>query len=451
MKQATIFQPEIDHCSSVTDLDLLWQSQFGSRTEVWIRCVCIALAGLLFWAYEGALIGPIWSAIYLLGLWSHFVLLRPRTDGSARNRFLCIANFGFLSCLYLAMPVYLMIGGHPFLSFCAALAVIAFAVFTLFRSEPPGYVVAFEVTLIWGLVVTAAYAFMPIGATPLEHGLIAAMCIVLGLYYTMAVAATRKDRKELRLALRRNLEAQKMEAIGRLSGGVAHDFNNILSVVQGSLELYYEVTDEEEKNALVADASAATARASGLVAQLLAFARRAPLEAHPHDAQALVKGLCTLAGRVLPASITLEHQLPEKQVFVLADATRLHAALLNLILNASDAMEGHGKITLAVALKDGPADAAGTRPAESPQNAHVCFRVADNGPGMTPEVSRRAVEPFFTTKSVGKGSGLGLSMTMGFAEQSGGAMRIKTSAAGTTVLLHLPLSLSAEVSSAPRR
>lgn len=442
MKQATVLQPEIDHSSLVTDLDLLWQSQFGSRTEVWIRCVCIAVAGVLFWAYEGALIGPIWSAIYLLGLWSHFVLLRPRTDGSTRNRFLCIANFVFLSCLYLAMPIYLMLGGDPFLSFCAALAVIAFAAFTLFRAEPPGYVVAFEVTLIWGLVVTAAFAFMPIGATPTEHILIAAMCIVPGVYYTIAVFATHKDRKELRLALQRNLEAQKMEAIGRLSGGVAHDFNNILAVVQGSLELYHEVSEGPEKDALVTDARAAAARASALVAQLLAFAQRAPLVACPHDARAIVEDLCTVAGRVLPSSIVLEHQVPQNQVFVLADATTLHAALLNLILNASDAMEGHGHLTVAVELADGPADAAGTLPAESPQNAHVCFRVSDNGPGMTPEVARRAVEPFFTTKAVGKGSGLGLSMTMGFAEQSGGAMRIKTSAAGTTVLLHLPLSLS---------
>lgn len=442
MKQATLITPEINPPAPATDLDLLWQSQFGSRTEVWIRCICITAAGLLFWAYEGAIIGPVWSAAYLLGLWANYLSLRPSDEDRPRNRVLCISTYVFLSCLYLAMPVYLMVGGHPFLSFCAALAVIAFAVFTLFRSEPPGYVVAFEVTLIWGLVVTAAVAFMPIGATPMEHGLIAAMCIVLGLYYTMAVAATRNDRKELRLALRRNLEAQKMEAIGRLSGGVAHDFNNILTVVQGSLELYHEVTEDDEKNALVADASAAAARASALVAQLLAFARRAPLEAHPHDAQALVKDLCSLAGRVLPANIALEHHVPQVQVFVLADATRLHAALLNLLLNASDAMEGPGHITLAVELRDGPADAAGTRPAESTQDAHLCFRVTDDGPGMTPEVARRAVEPFFTTKSVGKGSGLGLSMTLGFAEQSGGAMRIKTSASGTTVLLHLPLSLS---------
>lgn len=432
-------EPSFERHAIDSDLALLFHSEFGSRRELVVRCVGIVIGGIALWAYEGTSLGPLWAAAYLLVLAANYRALTARGLKAARQKFLCVGGYFLLTLLYLSMPVYLLVAGDPFLSFCATLAVIAFTIFTLYRPETPDFARTFDVLVGWMLVTIAAYSFMPIGVAGLEQGLIAILCVVVGLYYTMTLISTRKARAELRRATQRNLDEQKMEAIGRLSGGIAHDFNNILTAMLGNLELYHEVEDRTEKDALVRDARTAGTRASELIVQILAFAQRAPLEVRRHDARDIAKNLCVMARRMLPARIQLEHRWPERPVFVLADAGRLHKALLHLVLNAQEAIEAEGAITVAVDLIAGPAAAAGRDRAENPDDAHLRFTIADDGPGMSPDVASRAAEPFFTTKTVGKGSGLGLSMATGFAEQSGGALRIRTGPLGTAVMIHLPI------------
>lgn len=429
-----------DRKAPVSDLDMLWDSEFGAQRELLIRCVSISTGGIAVWVYEGSLLGPLWSLIYFIGMFANYFALRPREGDNQRWPILCFSTYFFTAATYLSLPMYLMIAGDPVLAFCGALAVIAFAIFTLFRAEPPGLVQPFDIAVGWVMAGVAAIAILPIGTSLLAKGLIVFLCLVLAIYYSMALITTRAARAELHLATQRSFEAQKREAIGRLSGGIAHDFNNILTVLQGSLELYHEVPNGPEQDALVDEARAAGVRATALVSQLLAFARRAPLEAHPHDAANVVEQLLSPARRLLPASIHLDSRTPAVAINVMADANGLHSALLNLILNSNDAMAERGTIILAVDLVKGPANEGGTAPSDTLQNAHLRFSVADDGPGMSPEVEHRALEPFFTTKPVGKGSGLGLSVAMGFAEQSGGALRIKTDSNGTIVGLHLPIA-----------
>lgn len=432
-----------DRHKPVSDLDLLWASEFGAQRELITRCIGIAAGGIAVWLYEGSLLGPAWALIYFLGLMTNYMCLRPREGVEQRRPLFCFAAYFFTAVTYLSLPMYFMLVGDPVLAFSGALAVIAFAVFTLVRSEPPGVVQPFDIAVGWVIAGVAAIAFLPVGTSLLAQGLIVVLCLVVGFYYSIALLAMRAARTESRLTLQRNFEAQKMEAIGHLSGGIAHDFNNILTALQGSLELYHEVPNGPEQDALVDEARAAGVRATALVSQLLAFARRAPLETRAHDATEVLDKFSTLARRLLPVGIQLDCRFPDTSVCVMADANGLHSALLNLILNANDAMEGRGAITLALDLVTGPANEAGSTPAQSHTDSHLSFSVADDGPGMPPEIERRALEPFFTTKPVGKGSGLGLSVAMGFAEQSGGALRIKTSQDGTTVALHLPMCDSA--------
>lgn len=423
-----------------TDLDRLWETEFGDAQELVIRCFGIAAGGAALWFYNGSVFGPVWAVTYFTFLALNYLLLRPRSDGRRGASAACYVTFIIALGTYLSLPIYLMVAGDALMIFCGAMALIAYAVFTLYRPAPPGILEHLDLAIAWLLALVAAITFLPIATTLFPKAIVVFLCIVIAVYYSMSVRQTRAARTQFRMAAQRSIEAAKMEAIGRLSGGIAHDFNNILTVLQGSLELYHEVPAGPERDAFVDEARVASVRATALVSQLLAFARRAPLEARAHNANGVLDELSTLARRLLPVSVYLDHRLTEDQACVLADSSGLHTALLNLILNANDAMKGRGSIIVAVDMLQGPAQDAGTRPTQSASDAHLCFSVADDGPGMSPDVERRATEPFFTTKPVGKGSGLGLSSAEGFAEQSGGALRIKTSTAGTTVSVHLPLS-----------
>lgn len=423
-----------------SDLDQMWETEFGDRREMVLRIIGISSGGLALWIYDGAIVGPVWAAVYFVSLCTSYLLLRHRTGAEPRKTLACYATFIFSLCTYLSLPIYVMITGDPLMVFCGAMALIAYAVFALYRPAPPGLLGHIDIVIAWVLSAVAAITFLPLATSIFPQMIMLFLCAMMAIYYSMSVRQTRAARANFQKAADRSLEAQKMEAIGRLSGGIAHDFNNILTVLQGSLELYHEVPEGPERDALVKEARDAGTRATALVAQLLSFARRAPLETRCHDANALVAELHTLAQRLLPAGVDLHLRDVEGSAWVLADSNGLHSALLNLILNANDAMNGRGAITLAVDMVAGPAAEANSGPAQCPGDAHLCFSVADDGPGMPPEVEQRAMEPFFTTKPVGKGSGLGLSMAMGFAEQSGGALRIKTGPDGTTASLHLPIA-----------
>jgi signal transduction histidine kinase len=234
-----------------------------------------------------------------------------------------------------------------------------------------------------------------------------------------------------------------MEAIGRLSGGIAHDFNNLLTVIRGNLDLYPEMQSDRQRAEVIAEASRAVDRATGLVSQLLVFARRAPLTTEEVELGAAVSDIMVMAQRVLPETITIREQTPTGLVFAQLDAARFNSALLNLVLNARDAMDGRGTIVLSVRLCPGAA-----MDPDEPAGNHVRVAVSDTGPGMSPEVLERAFEPFFTTKPVGAGSGLGLPMIKGFAEQSGGRVSLDTGANGTTIAMHLPLHIRAAATAA---
>jgi signal transduction histidine kinase len=233
-------------------------------------------------------------------------------------------------------------------------------------------------------------------------------------------------------------QTQKLEAIGRLTAGIAHDFNNLLGVVIGSTEnLAGALAGTPELQSMANLALDAAERGSDLVKRLLAFARTQPLAPQAIDCGPFLRDLLPILQRMLSARILIELKVPDRPLFCLADHAHLTSALLNLCINARDAMPAGGRITVSAAL-DGCA-AAGP--------AHVVFSVADTGEGMTAQTQARALEPFFTTKPDGKGSGLGLSTVHGFASQSGGRLEIDSKlGCGAKVRIFLPQTHAAEVS-----
>ena len=234
------------------------------------------------------------------------------------------------------------------------------------------------------------------------------------------------------------VQAQKMEAIGHLTGGVAHDFNNLLMAVQGSLELLKRrlPSDDVQSNQLLSNAMQGAQRGAALTQRMLAFARRQELDLKPIDATELIRGMKNLLQSSLGPSVQIETRFPLSVPRISADANQLELAILNLAVNAKDAMPKGGSIVISARERTAQGDPHATK-----HGRYVCLSVSDTGVGMDETTLARAIEPFYTTKGVGKGTGLGLPMVHGMAEQSGGKLVLKSALGeGTTAELCLPVA-----------
>jgi CheY-like chemotaxis protein len=230
-----------------------------------------------------------------------------------------------------------------------------------------------------------------------------------------------------------------MEAVGQLTGGVAHDFNNLLTVISNSLDLLAQpLRDETQRQRIIESAMRASERGAKLTHQLLAFSRRQSLRPDIHDLNRLICGFEAVLRRACPEPIEFELELCEEPVAANIDGPQFETALLNLLVNARDAMRGGGTVRIRTGRESIDAARARTM-SDIPSGDYATVSVTDTGEGMPPEVAARAFEPFFTTKEVGSGSGLGLSQVYGFVAQSGGHVEIESKpGAGTTVKLYLP-------------
>jgi PAS domain S-box-containing protein len=234
------------------------------------------------------------------------------------------------------------------------------------------------------------------------------------------------------------LQSQKMETVGQLTGGIAHDFNNLLAVILGNLELLRKRSPDDPKiTRMIENSILAAQRGASLTQRMLAFARRQELKTEPVDVPNLVRGMAELLQRSIGPTVRIDTYFPLRLAPALADPNQLELALLNLGVNARDAMPEGGTITIAAREERIAArESGGPQPGE-----YICLSVADTGEGMDEETLARAVEPFFTTKGVGKGTGLGLSMIHGFAEQSGGRLILKSQRGqGTIGEIWLPVA-----------
>jgi PAS domain S-box-containing protein len=270
------------------------------------------------------------------------------------------------------------------------------------------------------------------------------------------------ERRETQIALDQAREAlfqsQKMDAIGQLTGGVAHDFNNLLMAVIGSLELLRRrMPDEPQLTRLVDNAMAGAQRGASLTQRMLAFARRQQLDTKPLDLPVVVRSMTDFLTRSIGPGVRIETHFPLKLARAMADENQLELAILNLCVNARDAMDGNGTLVISAEerrIEDG--NAVGL-----PAGNYVSLNVIDTGEGMSPETLARAAEPFFTTKGVGKGTGLGLAMVHGMSAQMGGRLVLKSCLGkGTTAQIWLPAAaattapeaaVAAEPEPAPQR
>ncbi|RXH13545.1 ATP-binding protein [Bradyrhizobium guangzhouense] len=233
-------------------------------------------------------------------------------------------------------------------------------------------------------------------------------------------------------------QSQKMDAIGQLTGGVAHDFNNVLTVITGTIEIIQEgLADKPELAAIAQLIDDASSRGAEITSQLLTFARRQPLEPREIDVNALVAETAKLLRPILGEHVEIVTHLGDDAWPAMADPSQLSSAIVNLAVNARDAMPGGGRLTLETANRE----FNGTDNADGEAGSYVMIAVADTGHGIPAEIRDRVFEPFFTTKGVGRGTGLGLSMVYGFIKQTGGTVAIESEEGrGTVMKLFLPRS-----------
>ena len=259
------------------------------------------------------------------------------------------------------------------------------------------------------------------------------------------VAERTREREE---AVAQLHEAQKLETIGQLTGGVAHDFNNLLTPVMGNLDMLRRrvAAEDVRSQRLIENALQATSRAATLVQRLLAFARRQDLRPRAVDVSALLVGIEDLISRSIGPTVTVSVQAPPGLPAALVDPSQLELAILNLAINARDAMPDGGRLSVELSV----AESAGLSVERLDPGQYIRVCVADTGVGMDVATLKRAVEPFFSTKGLGKGTGLGLSMVHGLAAQSGGMLRLTSSPGnGTRAELWLPVANELAVVSEP--
>jgi signal transduction histidine kinase len=264
-----------------------------------------------------------------------------------------------------------------------------------------------------------------------------------GLNEALALQVAERDRAaaELRVREEQLRQSQKMEAVGQLTGGIAHDFNNLLTVIAGSLELLRRRVGEGDAAMLrlVENAQQGAHRAATLTRGLLAFSRQQPLSPKPVDANRLLGHMSELLRRTLGERYVLETVLAGGLWHTHADPNQIESAVLNLVVNARDAMPEGGRLTIETANTYLDEEYAAAHGPELRAGQYVMLAVSDTGCGMTPEVMARAFDPFFTTKPPGAGTGLGLSQIFGFAKQSSGHVQLYSEPGhGTTVKLYLP-------------
>ena len=439
-------QSDIDGIDCRKEIDRLFDLEYGRRLDAAFRFGLILAVGVVLHFYIDSTLTLWWMAAQILGHALHFTFLRTRGETCSRREVLIAGGlFWYLVASFIWLPAEMITASDPALRIGGAAGIGAMLVFLIYRSDRVLAIMLGEIAVIG--VAIAWVVFRTIQQVDHPGAIIGTILAAVGLhvYFTLTMLSHRRVRIEAERAAKRSVQAQKMEAIGQLAGGVAHDFNNILTAVIGNLDLYDAMDTEAERLNAVTEAKTAALRAAELVKQLLAYARRTPMQIARHDVGALLEQLQLLTRRLLPASITQSFEAPQAPLWVALDENQFITALVNLVVNARDAMPGGGTLTVSarpVHLFTDDVQPDGTL---LPAGDYAEVTVADTGSGIPPEILRRVTEPFFTTKAVGQGSGLGLSMVDGFARQSGGLLTIDSSPEGTAMHLLLPIAPAEEI------
>ena len=412
------------------------------NAEIKMRALFLGVSCLLLYFTYDMVEMLVWYAVRMGWLAGYFLLLRQLPDRISFLQTIFLTSVivadGFL---YVGLSIYFWQLEMPvFMAYAMIIITTAMITVVWIRAEEP-YLWICDIFAIATCMMTLPIVHY-LSGKPVTHVLLLAGTFALVLiYFVFSLWTVWKNRTEFRTAQHIEMERTKVEAMGRLTGGVAHDFNNLLTVILGNIELSRLVEDDKDRDDLLDEAHAAGQRAARLTAQLLSFSRQSVLSPREVDVSEVIDSAQKFLMRLLPASVHITrtgdlHSLP----MVLLDTSKLEAVVINLAINARDAMPNGGALKIGAVARQVRSSARmevlGAKPGR-----YVVLIVEDEGEGIAEEILDRVTDPFFTTKPVGEGSGLGLSMAKGFAEQSGGTLTIDSEIGeGTRVQIYLPVA-----------
>lgn len=419
----------------------LYSFEYGEPLELALRFSLITGATILFTLATGWILGMIWLAIYYPLHIVNFAYFRWRWNNPTEFD-VKIGSLLFLALIpaFLWLPGMLLLQESLSMQVVGAAAILGTFLWLIRRSELSLQLLIGEILVIAVCTAVLMAFALPRISTFAEQVAVAMCGVGLVIYFALTMLMTRRHHKRAEEAAHQSAEAEKMKALGHLAGGVAHDFNNVLTATIGNLELSNEVMTDAERAQCVEEALLAARSGEALVRKLMAYGRAPDATETGVELSEVLDDLKILSKRLLPAPIRLNTSATQSDLVVPVSGHALTTVLLNLVVNARDALPGRGTISVTIAAQQVRQsrmmlDGAPIKPGD-----YVRFDVADNGPGMPPEILRRALEPFFTTKPQGQGTGLGLPLVADFARNAGGGITIATSPEGTCVTVYLPLS-----------
>ena len=422
------------------------RADIGSRRDLLSRYVLITAIGIALYVATGRAIMLIWLLAYLVTNLAYCgALIRSTAPvDSARYRKLVALNM-VTATVFSAMPLYLFTQDDVGLRVIAICGIAGHAMFNLSRHTQRNAVALWDtLSIVLSCIFVGLWQAFVLQGEPAQQFLVLLGSLAVAGYYAHAQLNALSTHENLVRVRSQAAQAQKMRAVGQLTSAIAHDFNNMLTVIRGNMELAELSTSHQERSQALQDAKQGADRAAGLVANLLAFARKARLSPEVISLPGFLRQFRIAAEQTLPSRVLVNVMPDSVPATVRADPVQLQASLLHIAINAGEAMGPRGgTLTLTARTCVLPArksaESAPCKVSDLTPGEYVHFTLSDTGPGAPADMLDQLVEPFFTTKPFGQGSGLGLSMVKGFAEQSGGAVVLESpQGGGLHVHLYLP-------------
>ncbi|MEM9150515.1 MAG: ATP-binding protein [Cyanobacteria bacterium P01_F01_bin.3] len=414
-------------------------ADIGSKFELAIRYLVVFLGGFFITLEIEHYLVALWLGAFLVVNGAYSVWLSRIDAPVSRLKYFCLCVMLMTSVmLYASCAVFLFLHDSVAFKTIAVAAIVALAMFNLSRHRVASFLAIFDTTVVASIGLYFGLSAIYSGTLSTEERANVIVCTTgVCAYYVIAQYRNIETHRKLQLARSTAVQAQKMKSVGQITAGVSHDFNNILTVIRGNIELAELSKNYTERSDRLEDAKEAVDRAATVTSQLLSFSRKARLEASLVSLEEFWREFDTYLKRSVPANISTSVCFDRELKYLYCDKIQLENALLNLVVNARDALGKTGKINLRSRFATNR-EIRKLGKARRLKGQFGTIEVRDNGPGIDEQLLSSVTEPFFTTKPTGKGSGLGLSMVKGFTEQSGGGLVIDTGFAGANVAMILP-------------
>ncbi len=430
----------------------LWHLEFDDRVDLVLRTALVSAiaSALYFYTFEIAVL--VWLAGHLVFHGLYYFVLNLYRDTSSAHVANSIYALLLISLIWYAwLPALSLLRDDPAIRFVAICALVVFLIYLMRRSDTVLWLIIGQVLIVAALTLFAESAFGFTQTDPITIVLFALPGGGLIWFFASSLFQARRRALDVRHAEEQAVQVKQDETIRPLVAGVAHDFSNILTSILGNLELYAEVREPRERDRFVADAHTSTIYAIQLISHLQSYAGPSVDDIKEHDIGDVLRKVRLLSKRFLPRHVSVSFAPRLSMVSVAVDERQLIVAVINLLMNAGDAIADRADGEISVQFERGTLDAplAVAARRKLPEGEYAVLHVRDNGPGIAPDVLERVTQPFFSTKAGGIKSGLGLTMVQEFAMQSGGGVLIESRQGQTDIRIYLPQSLPPACSGQP--